>query len=226
MARQDSPLSGRSIRDLVDLCGRLDTDAWDEFVSRFNRLISFYVIRASPYVAGSGVERKEIARDLVQEVYSRLLASDCRVLKAWRGDTELSFKSYLASVAHAVACDAVRRDRRKKRSAHLVSLDAPVPETGTPLGDTLPASDASSPDRVFAERLAPERLRETLASMSGPNAARNAVIFQLHVIDGLTASEIAAMPGFQLQVPAVETILRRTRERLKQAFGDPDRLTG
>ena len=72
-----------------------------------------------------GAERAEIARDLIQETYLRLVANDFHALRVWRGDSEESFVSYLATVVHAVACDDFRRRKSLKRSADVVPLKEP-----------------------------------------------------------------------------------------------------
>jgi RNA polymerase sigma factor (sigma-70 family) len=214
-------------RDLIDRCCRRDALAWDEFVLRYNRYISLHVVRSCRFIVAPNAHRREQIRDLMQDVYSRLLADDCRVLRAWRGETEESLRSYLARITRATACDAFRRESAKKRSAHLVSLDAKDADDDLALADRLAAPESSSPDRILAERLAPQRLDEFLDAIRGePNGPRDALIFQLHVLNGLTANEIAKTSSFGLQTSAVESVLRRTRERLKVLIGDPDRLTG
>jgi RNA polymerase sigma factor (sigma-70 family) len=217
----------RSASDLVSACCRMDDGAWEEFVARYNRRVSLYVTRACRFPGWSRDDRSDLARDLIQEVYVRLLADGCRALRVWRGESEEAFLGYLARVVHAVACDALRRERSLKRSVNLVPLDAMPTCDGPSLADVLHAADANSPDRMLAERLAPVRLRAALDSLySGPNASRNALIFQLHVLDGLTASEIAGLPGIGMQVPSVESVLRRTRERLRASLKTPENLTG
>jgi RNA polymerase sigma factor (sigma-70 family) len=217
----------RSASDLVSACCRMDDGAWDEFITRYNRRVSLYITRACRFPGWSRDDRGDLARDLTQEVYVRLLADECRALKAWRGESEEAFLGYLAKVVHAVACDALRRERSLKRSANVVSYDGMASEEGPPLAEVIPAGDASSPDRMLAERTAPKRLRSALRSLhAGPNDDRNAMIFQLHVLDGLTASEIAGLPEIRMQIPSVESVLRRTRERLRTVLRSPENLTG
>ena len=47
------------------------------------------------------------------------------------------------------------------------------------------------------------------------HARRNALIFQLHYINGLECAEIAGFPGFELTESGVQTILARLRKRIK-----------
>ena len=48
------------------------------------------------------------------------------------------------------------------------------------------------------------------------HATRNLLIFKLHYIDGFTASELAAFPGFSLSVSGIEAVLSRMRKRLRR----------
>jgi hypothetical protein len=48
------------------------------------------------------------------------------------------------------------------------------------------------------------------------NARRNALIFKLHYMDGLTADEIARYPVFELNSSGVESVLIRLRKRIRK----------
>lgn len=210
---------------LIHGCVHAEAGAWDEFIVRYHRRIVIYATRATRSASGVAFASREGQCELVQEVYVRLLANGCRALQAWRGESEQSLLSYLATIVHAVACDGVKRSRSRKRAASLVSLDARGLDDEAALSASLPAPAASSPDYALAERLAPERLRQLLAVVErGPQARRNCLIFMLHVIDGLTASEIAHLPGLDMSLANVESTLRRTKERLREAIKDPAML--
>jgi RNA polymerase sigma factor (sigma-70 family) len=210
---------------LIQGCIRADAEAWDEFIDRYHRRIVVYATRAARATSGASQPVPDGRAELVQEVYVRLLANDCRALQAWRGDSEQSLLSYLATIVHAVACDAVKRGRSRKRAALVVSLDSGGPSEESAPAAYLPAPAAASPDYALGERLAPERLRRVLAAVErGPQAQRNCLVFMLHVLDGLTASEIARLPGIDMSLANVESTLRRTKERLRVALKDPSRL--
>ncbi len=227
MDREPPRSADWSTRDLVDRCCQHDARAGEEFVHRYNGVVSGYVVRAVRMIGLRTPNERETMCDLVQEVYARLLLHDCRVLKAWRGETEESLRAYLAKITHTMTVDKARREAAKKRKGIHVSIDATEPETGRSIADELPASPATSPDQLMAERLASEKLQAQLAEvLSGPNAARDARIFELHVLEGRTASEIASMPEFDMQVSTVESVIRRTRERLKNHLENPDNRSG
>lgn len=204
--------------NLIVRCVASDPEAWDEFVSRYHSRIVLYAARASRFERHEGAE---LCAELVQDVYLRLLAHDRRALRAWRGETEQSLSSYLATIVHAVACDALKRRRSRKRTARVVSLDAAGPCEEPTLAEMLAAPQSASPDYAFGERLAPDALRALLARVErGPQAKRNSLIFMLHVLDGLTASEISRLPGFAMSIANVESALRRTKERLRETLAE------
>jgi RNA polymerase sigma factor (sigma-70 family) len=206
---------------LIAACALGEPGAWDEFVRRFNRRIALYVVRERQKCGGgSGDTEAEAVRDLTQDVYVRLLANDCRALRDFRGDNDFAVFTYLARVVRAVVTDQNRRDRSQKRAASLVSIEADDGDAVS-LRERLEAGSEALPDRVLAERMLPERLRELIeGSTTGANAARDALIFQLYAIDGLTAREIAAKPVFGLSVKAVEGVIHRVRERLRSALAE------
>jgi RNA polymerase sigma factor (sigma-70 family) len=218
---QPEPEPGNEVTDLIRRCASAEAHAWEEFVRRYHRRIVLYAVRATRLVAQHGAPAVELRRDLIQDVYVRLLANDYRALRAWRGDSEQSLLTYLATIVHAVACDALKRLRSQKRAAHLVSLDGRVAEDGALLSELIAAPEADSPERALLEHLAPERLSAVLERAErGPLGRRNSLIFVLHAVDGLTASEIARLPGLRMSVANVESALRRTRERLRFTLKD------
>ncbi|MEW6732362.1 MAG: RNA polymerase sigma factor [Acidobacteriota bacterium] len=224
------PLHLLSAADLLVHCGSTDDPAaWNEFVNRFHRRILLYVLR-EVRTLGWMADEAEIVRDLAQEIYLRLLANDRRALREFRGNNEPAVLAYLICVVRSVVSDHMRRQTSQKRAVALVSLDHGCKEDQheITLADILPASDQISPDRMLNERMAPQRLQELLMSvLTGSNAARDAVVFQLHVVNGLSAREIAELPAFQMTLSNVEAVIRRTRERLRSVLSssDPSQLS-
>lgn len=218
--------SERSAVALVRECGlSTDPSAWTEFVDTFNRRIVAAVIRERR-LRGLATDSSaaDAVSDLVQDVYLRILANDRRALRDFRGETETAVFAYLARIVRATVGDRTRRDSSRKRSARIVPIDAGAGGDGSaPLSELLAAGDGSSPDRQMRERAVPGRLRELLAGGGFPNPERDALVFELHVLEGLSAREIAGIPALELSLSAVEGVLRRTRERLRERLGNvPD----
>lgn len=211
-----------SSSDLVRSCGLgTDSASWEEFVARFNRRIVASVIRERRRrgLAADPAEA-EVVGDLVQEVYVRLIASDRRALRDFRGEGDAAVFAYLGRIVRAAVGDRLRRERSLKRFGNLVSIDAGADGDDIPaLADRLVADKQSSPDIQMGERSAAERLREMLLAVGVLHPDRDALIFELHALEGLSAREIAGIVALDLTHSAVEGILRRTRERLRERLG-------
>lgn len=212
----------RSAVDLVRTCG-LGTDSalWEEFVVRFHRRIVAAVIRERRRRGlGADPAAAEAVSDLVQDVYLRLVASDRRALREFRGDSDAAVFAYLGRVVRAAVGDRLRREHSLKRSADLVSIDTTTEPDGTlAISERLAADIRSSPDVQMSERAVGGRVREILAVVGAPNPERDALVFELHALEGLSAREIAGIASLDLSLSAVEGVLRRTRERLRAQLG-------
>jgi RNA polymerase sigma factor (sigma-70 family) len=220
MVKEGQPQSLSAV-ELISRCGNDDDPAvWSEFVACFHRRILLYVLREL-HLFGLNTVAPDTVSDLTQEVYLRLLSNDRKVLREFKGDTEYAVLAYLACIVHSVISDQIRRERRLKRSVSLTRLDMVENENKAQLNlaEILPPEETFSPDRMLSERLAPARLRALLTStLTGANASRDAIIFQLHIVNGLSAREIAELPALGMTVVNVEAVIRRTRERLRAAL--------
>ncbi len=211
---KDAPLQAISSVELIALCRSNNSDAWNEFINRFHRYITVCVFRESR-------NYKLDPSELTQEIFLKLLANDRKILKDFHGLTEDSVFAYLATIVYSTVKDQIRREIAQKRSAIVVSLDKPIDfQQEISLKDILPAGTETSPDVMFQERIIPKKLKELLKSaLSGANAARDTIIFHLHIINGLSPREIGEMPNVALNTNNVQTIITRTKERLKEVLG-------
>jgi RNA polymerase sigma factor (sigma-70 family) len=215
----DSP---SSVADLVRDCARGDTRAWEEFVATFSRPITL-AVRRTVYGAGSAAESQVPLADLVQEVFVRLVANDYRVLREFRGATEASLISYLARVARSVVVDNARFDLAKKRSATTISLDDTENEASAQVAASLRAPSESAPDRMTEAAASRRAIVEALDRiLTGKNAVRDALIFRLFLFEGMSAREIAQVRGLEMTPPNIETVIVRTRARLRKELSPGD----
>ncbi len=207
-----------SAPELFTYCAQNDDpNAWREFVERFHHRIFHYVLRQQQSY-GLSTNDMDTTKDLIQDLYLRLLANDRSALREFQGTTEYAVLAYLACIAHSVVSDYVRRQGRKKRAAAMISLDRNIMDDPDKdiLANRLPAAGNTLPDEMMSERLTAERLRELLKeALDGTKSARDAIIFQLHTLDGLSAREIAQMPRFDMTEVSVMAVIRRTRERIR-----------
>src|SRR5437867_1697964 len=86
--------------ELLAECARnLDNAAvWNEFHVRYRRKILTYLWRAFWMVGGSSEGFLRHAEDWVQDVFTKLIQNDGRVVGSFRGSTEISFNAFLASI--------------------------------------------------------------------------------------------------------------------------------
>jgi RNA polymerase sigma factor (sigma-70 family) len=145
------------------------------------------------------------ADDWVQEVFTKLVQNDGRIIRSFRGSTELSVFAFLGSIALSVVADHLRSQRALRRRAQVVPLDQ-LHEAGAPHVDTETKVSALL-DLIDVEKA----LRE---DEDGKNPERDLLIFKLHFVEGLSAREIASMPALKLSTSGLEKVLSRVRNRL------------
>jgi RNA polymerase sigma factor (sigma-70 family) len=195
---------GRPLSDeeLVAACAAGDKEAWDAFVERFARLVHWSVRRtleATPFAA-----RQDVSDDVFQEVFRGLLEGGAlaRLRKAE------SVRKFLTVIAANRTIDRVKSLSRRERSWRPLEggpetdgeIDAPAPTPGP----------AAAAERAEAGRIV-ERALESLP-------ARERFCLEMHYLEGRTHREIAECLG--IPQDTVSTVIRRTRERLKERLGD------
>ena len=196
--------------DLLRECGRKVTDAalWETFQQRFHRQITTYVFRCLRSRGGAG---SDVARDLVQEVYLRLLQDRGRLMSSFRGETEFSVLAFLGRVSMGGVSDYFRSQHADRRMpAQIISIDQARRVEEESRADDLDVTAILSwidVDRLIESE--PDRR----------NATRNVLIFKLHHVEGLTVREISQYPGFDLTEPAIEVILKTLLLQLKKRLG-------
>jgi RNA polymerase sigma factor (sigma-70 family) len=198
--------------DLLRECGEklTDREIWARFQHRFQGLIFLYLLRALRYQS-MREDVSGIVPDLAQEVYIRLVRRDGHALRSFRGTTEFSVMAFLARFCTNVVADHFQSQTRDKRKAQVISIeDARLRETRD-AGGSRPDPNSLSSILAWIDI---ERIVESDADRK--NARRNALIFKLHHIDGLSALEISQVPGFGLTRGGVETVLARLRKKIQE----------
>ncbi len=204
-----------SAADLLRECGEKLTDRaiWEKFQRRFQELIFLYLLRALRYQS-MREDVGGIVPDLAQEVYIRLVRRDGHALRSFRGTTEFSVMAFLARLSSNVVSDHFQSQSKLRRKAQVISIDearAKEAKDGAIAGAS--ELDTSSLSSILAW-IDIERVVE--GDSDSKNARRNALIFKLHHIDGLSAVEISQFPGFELTRGGVETVLARLRKRIQE----------
>jgi RNA polymerase sigma factor (sigma-70 family) len=204
-----------SAPDLLRECGKklTDRELWRQFQERFQGLIFIYVMR-SLRLRSIQEDATGIVPDLAQEVYLRLVQHESQALRSFKGTTEFSVRAFLAKISASVVSDYQRTATSGKRSAQIIPIDyARSVETSGRRSADVPQSDSSQLGSILS-RIDMDRV--VGGDPDRKNAGRNALIFQLHYINGFDSAEIAGFPGFGLTQSGVQAVLARLRKRIQE----------
>jgi len=139
----------------------------------------------------------EVANDLFQEVWSRVIVNRARY------EPRAKFRTFLFTLAHNCFIDHCRRS--KARPAGMVLEDADA-------ADLLPASEESQPDSALARDQVSRRYQAALATL--PPEQRD--VYLLHEESDLSLEEIARVTGVGAET--AKSRLRYAVGKLKAAL--------
>jgi RNA polymerase sigma-70 factor (ECF subfamily) len=178
-----------------------DRSAFDRLVNKYTGPILNFVFRFT----GS----REDAQDIAQEVF-------LRVFKAAPGYVpSAKFTTWLYRIAANAGVDYIRK--KKKDLAAGSSLDEEI--AGEEGGHRIQAADERTEDsQAFAEAKEME-LNVNAALQALPENQRSAII--LRIYEEKSYDEIAKILG--LSIPAVESLLFRARQELKNRLAKTDK---
>jgi RNA polymerase sigma-70 factor (ECF subfamily) len=190
-----------SSTELVRACaGSKDERAWTEFIQRFQLVIAAAVLRTAR--RWGELSRPQL-EDLIQDTYLKLCENDSRLLRSFQPRQDDSIYGFLKVVAANVVHDHFKSARAAKRGAgQTEAIMEPVQIASKMAG-------ADSFDAV-SQRLQLEQVEKVLRQVTaGKDQERKRAIFWLRHRQGLTASEIAAIPSIGLTTEGVESVLMR-----------------
>lgn len=198
-----------SSAELVRRCGEKlgDRPLWELFQKRFQKLIFLYLMRALKFHSKRD-DVTELIPELAQDVYLRLVQNKGSMLRGFRGETDLSVAAFLGRVCASVAIDHLRHMESRKRFGNVVSI-----EEAREAYEISPREYSEPNVEAILKWIDVEKLAANDPDQK--NAQRNAIIFKLHFIDGLTTEEISAFPGFDLTERGVGSVITRLRKRMK-----------
>ena len=190
-----------SATELVRACaGSKDERAWAEFIRRFQVVIAAAALRTARHW---GEPPRPQLDDLIQDTYLKLCEKDSRLLRSFQPRHEDSIYGFLKVVAANVVHDHFKSALAAKRGAgQTEAITEPIQIDRTTAG-------ADSFD-VVSRRLQLEQLDKILKQLTaGKDQERKRTVFWLRHRQGLTASEIAAIPSIGLTTEGVESMLMR-----------------
>jgi RNA polymerase sigma-70 factor (ECF subfamily) len=196
---------------LARLCAQKDSEAWLEFIERYQRPITLVILRTLREARGTSTL---LIDDLVQDTYAALCANGCGLLRDFVEEYPSSLDAMVRVVAANLTHDHLRAHNAKKRGGdyHQVAYDSPaLTQIPSPYG------------QETIERHV--QLKEIDATLQGSRerqttSARDYAIFRLHFHFGMSANSIARMSRFHLTSKGVESSLRRTVGMLKKTVGE------
>jgi RNA polymerase sigma-70 factor (ECF subfamily) len=139
----------------------------------------------------------EIANDLFQEVWSRVIVNRARY------EPRAKFRTFLFTLAHNCFIDHCRRTKARPAGMGLEDADA---------ADLLPACEESQPDSLLARDETSRRYRAALATL--PAEQRD--VYLLHEESDLSLEEIARVTGVGAET--AKSRLRYAVGKLKAAL--------
>lgn len=173
-----------------------DADAFAELMLRYqNRMVS---------LLSHLVGRRDQAEDLAQEVFLRVYRARKRYVPGSK------FSTWLYTIAHNVAANALR-SRARRKEVHLSPN-----ESGAVGGDPLDAAavDASG---LMPTRLADKaELRDVVQQAVAALNERQRMAVLLNKFEHLSYEEIAEV--MQMSGPAVKSLLSRARANLREVL--------
>jgi RNA polymerase sigma-70 factor (ECF subfamily) len=139
----------------------------------------------------------EIANDLFQEVWSRVIVNRARY------EPRAKFRTFLFTLAHNCFIDHCRRAKARPGGTNVEDADA---------ADLLPADDSAQPERALERDESSRRYRAALASL--PAEQRD--VYLLHEESNLSLEEIARVTGVGTET--AKSRLRYAVGKLKAAL--------
>ena len=190
-----------SSTELIAACaGSKDERAWVEFVRRFHGVIAAAALRTA---RRWGEPSRPQLDDLIQDAYLKLCENHCRLLRSFQPYHEDSIYGFLKVVAANVVHDHFKAALAAKRGAGQTEA----------LMDQVPIDPKTASTDCWdavSQRLQIAQVDKILTQLTaGKDQERKRTIFWLRHRQGLTASEIAAIPSIGLTTEGVESVLMR-----------------
>lgn len=208
--------SNLPVNDLAKACAdSADAAEWQELLARCAPVASLVAARVARMWLGSAPASS--VDDIVQEVFLKLCEGQRRILRDFVPRGEDSFLGLVRTVSASVANDYFRRHSSAKRGGKVVTVGL---DDGSSLAGKARCDDVAGVQKAVLFSEIDRKLR------SDPEliAERDRIIFWLYYLQGLTAEEIAALPGVGLSAKGVESALRRVTTWLRREMepGKPE----
>lgn len=196
--------------------------AWIEFIKRFDRHVRRSILKAYKYLAATNLGKeiilKEEIRDLVQEVYIKLVKDSCRLLKDFNSEYNDSIYAYLALTSASVVKDHFRKFGTIKRKAsngfYQVRLN--ITEEMKLINKMMSSVIPSNPEKQIIAKDMLEKIKDYYSSNhSKRNNKKRGLIFQLYFLQGLSIKDISCIKGLNISSNYANTIIFRMKREIR-----------
>ena len=200
--------SSLSLKDIVFLCaGPNDDEAWEEFVSRVRKPISFMIMRTASLW---GKPSRSVVEDLTQITFLKLWEGGRSLLRDFAIQRPEAILGYLKKTATNATHDYFKH-------GHSQSAGGDIPHVSTADADPEAGKEVDgSQERIAFELLLSEIDKHLKRCVNGPDQERDRMIFWLYFRQGMSITEIASLPTIGLGAKGVGSVI----ERLKHAIRD------
>jgi RNA polymerase sigma-70 factor (ECF subfamily) len=188
--------------EFVQQCIKGDNSSWDEFLTRYSRLIYKYI--HSVLNSKGFAFHQEHTGDIFQGLFSALIQDDYKKLKSYQARNGCSLASWLRQVTINFTLDYLRRLKPE------ISLDAEN-EEGLSLKDTVADTAFSIPELLAQE----ERLKGLGECIEGLNNQARLFI-ALNIDQGVKLEVLRKF--LNLSRGAIDMQKARIIEKLKECF--------
>lgn len=205
---QPTRYSSLPLKDLVCLCvGPCDNEAWQEFVSRVGKPISLVILRTASMWGNTS---RALVEDLIQATYLKLWEGGTILLRECAVQRPEAILGYLKKTAANLTHDYFKHHYSQSSGGanpHVSTVDA-EPE----VGQEIRGSQENMLFGIFLNEIDAHLKR----CLTGPDQERDRMIFWLYFRQGMSTKEIATLPGVNLSLKGVGSVI----ERLKHALRD------
>ena len=175
-----------------------ESEAWEEFVERYRKLIYSAIVRANSRFRAEWDETA--MEEIFQEAVFKLLRRNGKALASWKGNCRL--ETWIYRIVRNVCIDRMRKEGRRGEVAELVEDRS----SAAGVGDGA-ASRRENPDLRISLEQAIDRALTT----------REALAVKMIYFEGFTYREIAERLG--LTVGAVSGLVYRALAKLRTEGG-------
>lgn len=189
--------------EFVQRCVKGDSQAWDEFVTKYSRLIYNY-IHSVLNLKGKNQFSQDDIHDLFQSIFLSLVKDNFKKLTSFKAKNGCTLASWLRQITIHAAIDYIRRVKPT------VSLDEDDDE-GFSLDELIADTSISAKDKLTDK----EKL-QSLAECIGKLESEDQYFLELHINRNLSLEELKDI--LHISRGAVDMRKARIVQRLRDCF--------